>query len=47
MECPLKLKKPNCHKCEYGKEGFCDFPFSIKEGRSGKDDNQTEFAKPE
>jgi len=30
MNCPLKLKKPNCRKCDFSKEGLCDYPFSIK-----------------
>ncbi|GAF75757.1 unnamed protein product [marine sediment metagenome] len=30
MGCPVKLKKPDCNKCEFGKEGLCDYPYSIK-----------------
>lgn len=30
MECPLKLKKPDCNKCDFGKEDLCDYPYSKK-----------------
>jgi len=36
MNCPLKLKKPGCCKCDFGKEGLCDYPFSIKEQKGLK-----------
>jgi hypothetical protein len=26
--CPIRLVNRDCHKCPFGKEGFCDYPYA-------------------
>lgn len=28
--CPVKKDHPDCNECEFGKEGLCDYPYTVK-----------------